>query len=300
MRILIYEVSTRRNDETLFKLIIKKGNRTVKKLLIIASILLSTHVTAANAEDYWAACDSCTATQMSWQAQETIPLDSDGVFSVYVMDFTNEKISKFSVVSIYDVETRMYFSGVSEVQVDPVIAADFISYVVALKNDIAMLEAGTDIPSTVVRSAFDLFNNSYNQNAVGSYVSSNLDFWQTVGAYTAIPLLALKKITVVNVVIPVTFSDGSTANFEITGVTGDLSTGVIEIEFQYQVGTAKDADGNSIPEFQEEADPFVGSFSTPQSANQMEIFLTGMFSGTSYSCKTVQDGENVVLTCKKT
>ena len=107
-------------------------------------------------------------------------------------------------------------------------------------NDIVTAMAGTLIPADVAESAFDIVHNSLLQKRVSDYVNDNLSIWQTIGAPVSVPLQAFGKIVDLNFVVTVTFSDGSTAKFALTGLEGSLTE--IHYTFEFVKGSARDAD----------------------------------------------------------
>ena len=115
----------------------------------------------------------------------------------------------------------------------------------------------------------------------------------------AVPLSAFGRITGLNFVIPVTFADGSTAKFLLTGLEGSIMG--IRYAFEFEVGSGRDADGNLIPSNPAEAAPYAGEFSSDAAADLMTEFIGRWysFSGSAIRCRSYASGTTVTVVCKR-
>ncbi|MEM8548386.1 MAG: hypothetical protein AAGF46_09520, partial [Pseudomonadota bacterium] len=72
-------------------------------------------------------------------------------------------------------------------------------------------------------------------------------------------------------------------------------------EFTAQPGTARDADGNLIPENAVAAQTFAGTFAGDEGARRMMDHLNFWFSGTlsGYTCTSTDNGHHIIVTCRR-
>jgi hypothetical protein len=86
----------------------------------------------------------------------------------------------------------------------------------------------------------------------------------------------------------------------LTGVKGSLAD--LEYVFELVDGSARDADGNAIPESTNDAAPFTGEFSSEPAAQRMLNFIEMRYSvptGPIIRCYSTQVGNNITVTCKR-
>jgi hypothetical protein len=222
-----------------------------------------------------------------------------GRHDVYIMDFEGEKVQKYRVATIYEPRDGGYQSAAIPVSTEAHIRYEFEQSVAAIKADIASFKAGTRIPEDVAASAFDIVHSTVVQQRVSDYVNEHLNLWQSIGAPVSVPLSALGKIVNLNFYVSITFSDGSTAKLELTGLEGSLSE--IRYSFALMEGSARDADGNLIPDTAAEAAPYQGVFSTQPNADQMVDFITRWYAqgGSQVQCTAESSSGGVTVTCKR-
>jgi hypothetical protein len=264
-------------------------------ILIFAAMAAS-----ADAAEYWSSCNSCSEPQAQRAALRTVEGAMIGRHDAYVVDFDRETVRKYSVWREYDPEFRAWESSLWALATEAHVAHEFAQLVSAMKNDVAALESGKDIPHDVVGSAYDLMHSSINRQRVASYIFSHMSFWESIGAPVFVPLSLLRKVVDLNLTISVIFADGSTAQFVLTGVDGSL--GELEYVFELVDGSARDADGNMIPRSSVEAAPFEGTFSSTQAAQRMVNFIQAWYvvsSGPVIQCSSKQVGNNIIVTCKR-
>ena len=266
----------------------------------ILILVAATAATRAEAGEYWSSCNSCSASQSQQEAMLAVPPRTLGRHSSYVADFDRETVQKYTVWWDYDLEHRAWKSRVWAVGTESYVQYEFAQVVGAMKADVASLESGKVIPDSVAGSAFDVIHNSVKQQQVADYIIANMTFWELIGAPVFIPMSLLGKVIDLNLTIPVTFADGSTAKFLLTGIDGSLSR--LEYVFELADGSARDADGNVIPATDNEAAPYVGEFSTHNGAQRMVDFIQGTYlvpTGSFVTCWSKMLCNTVTVTCKR-
>lgn len=254
----------------------------------------------ADAAEVWASCNSCSEPQAQRAALRSVEGAMVGRHDAYIADFDRESVRKYSVWREYDPEFRAWESSLRPVATESHVAHEFAQVVSAMKADVAALEPGKPVPADVVESAYDLVHNSVNRQRVANYVYRNMSMWETIGAPVFVPLSLLRKVVDLNLTISVSFADGSTAQFVLTGIDGSL--GDLEYVFELVDGTARDADGNVIPRSAVEAAPFEGTFSSQITAQRMVNFIQAWYvapTGPVIQCSSKQVGNNIVVTCKR-
>ena len=254
----------------------------------------------ADAAEFWTSCNSCSEPQAQRAALRTVEGAMVGRHYAYVADFDRESVRKYSVWREYDPEFRAWESSLRPVVTETHVAHEFAQLVRVMKADIAALEPGKPVPADVVESAYELVHNSVNRQRVASYIFRNMSLWETIGAPVFVPLSLLRKVVDLNLTISVSFADGSTAQFVLTGIDGSLSE--LEYVFELVDGSARDADGNVIPRSGFEAAPFEGTFSSQVTAQRMVDFIQSWYApstGPVIQCSSKQVGNNIVVTCKR-
>lgn len=256
--------------------------------------------TAADAGEYWDSCKSCSARQAQAAALRTVPATTPGLHDVYIADFDREALRKYRVLIEFDAESRSWLRAVVAITAESHVQHEFGQVVSAMKADVASLEPGKPVPDDIVGSAYDLVHSSVNRQRVASYIIGHMSLWESIGAPVFVPLSLFRKVVDLNLTISVSFADGSTARFVLTGIEGSL--GDIDYVFELVEGSARDADGNVIPDSAAEAAPFEGAFSSESGARQMVSFIQTWYaapSGPVITCTSKQDGNNITVTCRR-
>lgn len=254
----------------------------------------------ADGAEFWSSCNSCSEPQTQREALRAVEGAMIGRHDTYVVDFDGESVRKYVVWREYDPEFRVWESSLRSVATETHIAHEFAQLVSAMKADVAALEPGKPVPADVVESAYDLVHNSVNRQRVANYIHRNMSLWESIGAPVFVPLSLLRKVVDLNLTISVSFADGSTAQFVLTGVDGSI--GALEYVFELVDGSARDADGNVIPLSAIEAAPFEGAFSSQVTAQRMVSFIQTWYvapTGPVIRCSSKQVGNNIIVTCKR-
>jgi len=270
------------------------------RLILMIVLTVAGAFASANATEYWEDCSGCSSSQQRWAAKRAVPRNAIGQFDVYIMDFERESLQKYLVGVVFDPREGGFVTAAAEVQTESHVAYEFGQVVEAMKDDIASFEAGKVIPKRVVGSAFDIVHSSVRQQRVVDYINEHFTFLEAIALPVFVPLAVLGKIVNLNLTISVSFSDGSTAKFVLTGIDGSP----LDVEYAFAIleGSLKDADGNLIPSTAAEAAPYLGEFSTQAFALEMRTFILSWYSGQSsgsISCKTTVGPDRVTVTCKR-
>jgi len=263
-------------------------------------LVLAAMSAGANAEEYWGNCNDCSEPQAQRAALQAAPRTIFGHHDVYVADFEREIVRKFTVTWEFDAEFREWESTVLPSATESYITHEFAQIVTAMKTDIRSLESGKPVPADIVGSAYDVVHSSVNQQRVANYIISNMNIWESIGAPVFVPLSFFRKIVDLNLTISVTFADGSTAKFVLTGLEGSL--GELRYVFELLEDSARDADGNVIPDSVADAAPFDGTFSSEGRAQQIINFIETWYTpniGFVIKCTSKQYRNHIVVTCKR-
>jgi hypothetical protein len=254
---------------------------------------------SANATEYWEACNGCSDTQERQAAVRSVPVNTPGIFDVYVMDFQQVTVQKYRVSVFFARRDGGYQSAAIKTSTEAHIAYEFEQTVHAIKGDFLSVEDDIPIPPGVAPSVYDVIHNTSLQKRLSDYINENMSIWQSIAAPVAVPLRVLGKIVDLNFGISVTFADGSTARFLLTGLDGTLFS--LVYTFEFEKGTARDADGNLVPSTAEEAAPYSGVFSTTANAEALIDFINEWYSGemAPLVCSAESTSGGVTVTCKK-
>jgi len=254
---------------------------------------------SAGATEYWEACNGCSDPQERQAAVRSVPANTAGIFDAYVMDFERVTVQKYRVSVFFARRDGGYQSAAIRVPTEAHIAYEFEQTVHAIKEDIASFEDDTPIPPGIAPSVYDLVHDARLQKRISDYINENLNIWQSIAAPLAVPLRALGKIVDLNLGISVTFADGSTAKFILTGLDGGLFS--VSYTFEFEEGSARDADGNLIPSSADQAAPYSGVFSTTANAEALIDFINQWYSGemAPLICSSESTSGGVTVTCKK-
>ena len=262
-------------------------------------LLLMGLFSSAGATEYWESCNGCSDSQERQAAVRSAPRNTAGIFEVYVMDFEQVTVQKYRVSVFYARRDGGYQSAAFKLQTEAHIVYEFEQAVFAIKDRLASIEDGTPIPPAIVPSVYDLVHDARLQKRVSDYINENLNLWQSIAAPVAVPLRALGKIVDLNFIISVTFSDGSTANFVLTGLDGTLFS--LSYTFEFEEGSARDADGNLVPSSADQAAPYSGVFSNDANAEALVDFINEWYSQemAPLICSSENSSSGVTVTCKR-
>ncbi|WP_445766182.1 hypothetical protein [Rheinheimera sp.] len=253
-----------------------------KALFLISFFALISHVEAAVRLQ----CDDCSLSQMKYLAQK----NGDGEY--YIANTSNNILKKYVVIQEQNSETN--FNIVREVAVETSVKQEFDSIVTARSQVLAAQRSIPAVPENIIPSAYDLSGSTSNQNSVGEWYVSNQGFSEKAANYIAFGFTFFRGMFDIKLVITVTFSDQSKADFVITGTDAYG-------RFVLALLSAVDSEGNNIPL---SANEFTGTYQYSsggagvegfqRAATRNNIFLSDIgFSGTG-------GNKGIAITCSKT
>ena len=117
-----------------------------------------------------------------------------------------------------------------------------------------------ELPSSIGETVFDGIKDTRIENQVSNYLSTFGDYQRimaNIGAYASLPLQLLGEVVKFSGTMTVTFPDGGTMQFEVSGVDSSK-----KIVWTYKKGIAKDGNGNKIPEKENEVNGHEYHFDT--------------------------------------
>ena len=264
------------------------------------TLILLAAAGSADAAEYWSSCNSCSESQAQREALRSVEGATMGQQEVYVVDFSRETVRKYIVWREFDREFRDWDNSLWSVAAETHVTYEFAQLVSAIKNDVASLESGKQIPPDVAGSAYDIVHNSVDRQRVANYIFENMSLWESIGAPVFVPLSLLRKVVDLNLTISVIFADGSTAQFVLTGVDGSL--GDLRYVFELVDGSTRDADGNVIPRNAVEAAPFEGRFGSERTAERMVNFIETRYAAfdlRTIKCSSTHSGNDIIVICER-
>lgn len=262
-------------------------------------LLLLGMLGTAQANEYWEACSGCSEPQQQRAAILAVPRGAAGIAYVYIMDFERVRLQKYRVETFFARRDDSNLPVAHKVPTEAHIVYEFEQAIDAIQRDIDAFDGDTPIPPEIAPSAYDVIHSGILQEQVSDYINANMNFWQSIGAPVSIPLQALGKLIDLNLFIAVTFSDGSTARFNLKGLEGSLMS--IRYKLELQEGSVRDADGNLIPANSAEAAPYSGVFSNEQNAEALVDFVTRWYSreGVGINCYSEDVASGITVTCRR-
>ncbi len=273
----------------------------------ICIILLGAIVQGTKAGEYWETCNSCSAIEKEWAAERASPNIRNGNNYVYIMDIQSKTLTKYKVTSFYNRQEGVTIETTTKLTVDVQMDTDFRSFVSELElQKLDLVGNGIELPSSLgINSAFDIIHNPGFRNSISTHVSTHIGFIDVKIAGLVLPLTAIDKIASVVFIVPVTFPDGSTANWVLTGSSlMGVFTG--EYEYTYVEGSAKDRQGNNIAENAEDA-VGIATYDNDSGAENMTDMLRrddfinqwyGNSGGGTITCTWTFSNGIATITCK--
>ncbi|MGB5586798.1 MAG: hypothetical protein WBN78_03425, partial [Gammaproteobacteria bacterium] len=224
---------------------------------LTALLILPATVHAAGAPQI-VACHQCSESRARLTAEAQVPRSwGPGVYDVYVVDSSGGKLRRYRVTSEF--EGRLW----DKYAMPRSPAANYKGWFAqgrsewlyaknAAKPGIVL---GNDIP---VRSAEQVIGSAFNQMVVSEQINRNIP--ARVGSLFGAALSMFRTIFTDEIFIEVGFADGSTAIFVLDRIDSPNSGHMFV--YVYKPGSARDSDGNAIPDSAGSYDPYDGSFST--------------------------------------
>lgn len=218
---------------------------------------------------------------------------------VYILNFNNNEIKKYRVR-----QGRLANGHVGEPQVrllsvESTVKNTFNAMVV--ERDI--FDYTVDVPVGIAGSVYDLVGRPYLVNDISDFYNQTLSNSTAVFNYISLGSSLLGKLAGVNYVMDLSFSDGSTASFELTGVSPDG-------DFTFVFQSAKDIDNNDITiegfaeveySFETQGDAGISSFvsAARRSGSVVSVAYISSIASSASSAGWVCTFKNNTLNCKR-
>jgi hypothetical protein len=226
--------------------------------LLALSSLWSPAALTADKDPQIVTCLDCTDDRARAMAESQIPMSwPAGVYDVYIVDGKQGKLRRYRVWAEREGRTGFNQAG----KRTP--AADYQGWF-----DEAMAEwhyvadaakPGLRLdPGIPIDGAEQVFGNQFNQTVVSEQINRSIPL--RIGSLFGAALSIFKSVFVADIVVEVEFRDGSTALFVLDRI--DDLLGGHPFVYVYRKGSARDSDGNQIPDSQAAFDSFQGTFTT--------------------------------------
>jgi len=250
----------------------------VSSVCILASFLFSSPEASAFEIEV---CNDCTLSAMKNTAI------GNGSGDVHVVDFENDVLKRYVV--IIEREGDFSINVTREVTPDNTVKSEFAAVKSAKRSVYDSIFAIPQVSSSVAGSAWELPGNSQKQNNVGNWILNNQSLNQAIGHYASAIAAMVGKIIGVNFVIEVTFSDGSFANYRITGID---NRGNLTLALE----NATDADNNSIPLT---LSGFTGTYSFSSGGGGIESAASNFGAAMTIIGSTGASAGSITVTCSQ-
>ena len=211
----------------------------MKKILVF---MLLTLLTSISVKAKYLECTTCSSeTSFYNKAKQNVDL-IEGRSYISVGNTITGSIRKYIVIyqpgNINAGERPMLKVGTTSV--DSNTQSLFNDAVYYRRQIIDFIDGSVSVPDNVALSAWQLSGNSVFQRDIAIYYNDNQTFTESIGNYVSVILALGGKIVGANILVAVKFSDGSFANFKITGINykGDVV---------FEFFNAVDSLGNPIP-----------------------------------------------------
>ncbi|MFB2682333.1 hypothetical protein [Shewanella mangrovisoli] len=273
------------------------------KLSVATVLMLSKSAFAAT---IYAECDYCS-TPYSFQAKaEAISYEVGGRNNtVFVENKRSLEVQKYKVITFLEEPGMPIEISVSNLAMTQDEKATF-SKLQSQRDGIqrAFTNLG-DVPTDIADSAYDLVGNSSRENRTIDWYRENANIDWLISDHISLALSTFSIFNSPNVIVDITFKDGSVARFKITGVTtlGKLT---------YKMVSAIDANKNNIPltkegytsgSFNFTNDPSGSLSEFIDAASRMGIPITGGIGGATggiggakMTCKEIAGNLECVIT----
>ncbi|MGD8976959.1 MAG: hypothetical protein PVG91_05085 [Gammaproteobacteria bacterium] len=211
------------------------------------------------------ACHGCSESRARLTAEARIPRSwGAGVYDVYVVDTPGGRLRRYRVTSEFEgrlwekyamarTPSSSYRNWFNQGR------SEWLYVKNAAKPGVVL---GDDIP---VRSAEEVLGSAINQTIVSEQINRNIP--ARIGSLFGAALRMLRTIFTDEIFIEVGFADGSTALFVLDRINSPTSGHMFV--YVYKPGSARDSEGNAIPDSAAALDPYSGVFS---SEYNFEIF----------------------------
>lgn len=232
-------------------------NRTIRLggLLLAATLAGSAQAAPAPA---FVSCHGCTAEQARRAAEGAVPsYRPTGDYPVYTVNTPGNELRAFLVI----VEWESGRSSATARRMQP--EQRYVREFREARNEWlyvrSAISRGIEIPKGFpVDDAEQVIGSDFNQTVISEQINRHVP--SRIGSLFGSALILFRQVLSVSLVVDVNFPDGSSALFELVRIDG-LTSGHTFV-YRYQTGSARDSDGNRIPDSPESLQNFRGTFTT--------------------------------------
>lgn len=191
-------------------------------------------------------CHRCTDSQAKQVASTQVPLSAKaGVYDVYVVNSPARKLLRFRITAEREPGMRRNYARRATPATTYV--REFESWVSAWHGIRNELKASVQLPADFpVASATEVFMSRSQERKVTQAL--NRDLFVLIGGLAGSALQTIgEAVFSARVFATVRFPDGTTAIFDIVGVD-PLDSDFEMLRFEYRRGSARDSEGNAVPD----------------------------------------------------
>jgi len=231
----------------------------------VTALTLIPAVAQAAGETQIVSCHGCSANRARATAEAAVSRSwGPGVYDVYVVDTPGNRLRRYRVTSEFEGRLWEKYAMARTPGADyrrwfDQARSEWVYVNTAAKPGVVL---GNDIP---VRSAEDVLGSAANQMVVSEQINRNIP--ARIGSLFGAALSMFRTIFTDEIFIEVGFADGSTALFILDRIDSPFSGHMFV--YVYKKGSARDSEGNAIPDSVAAFDPYDGRFS---SEYNFEIF----------------------------
>ena len=243
--------------------------RTVILFRFLLSLIFLFGLGIAHAAPAVVGCHNCSNAQRKTAAENAIPMYfAPGRYNVYVVDRPKSILKRFVITA--EREPGFSFNFARSRTPAPAYQREFDNNVLLLEQLDAQKLPQKDLyelpDNFEIDSASEVFNNILAQNTFNDFYNSKFSFFKVIAVITSV----VSVFWDLNYYMDVQFPDGSIATYEVYRINGDSEN---TVEWQYLPGTARDSEGNRIPEKVADFDNFHGRYDTTFSNFNLWLFL---------------------------
>lgn len=213
----------------------------MKKWLLVVAMLIAS--TSANALEFRTVCNTCVTDGNFLAAAKKEVGNFNGSHTVYVINFETSVAKKYSVyqsVRYNKIGDPIYSLAYDAIPLDAPMASNMVVQK-RLKNDYQkFIDTSISIPAEIAPSAYSLVARPYLESQVSQYYFTTSSYGQNAVDYLSLIINIAGKLHGVRLNATVKFSDGTIANFRISGLNhiGELT---------FDLTDSRDKDGNKLP-----------------------------------------------------
>jgi len=256
---------------------------------MLAGLVLALAMAQAAAAPVVTSCHGCSESQARRTAEAQVPLSSRQTwFDVYVVNTPGRALRRYIV--------QVDRSGGFPVAMawpeapEPAWQREFDAHADAWHSVSGLAKSGFDMPPDApVKSVTEVFYSAAEVDAVSSLLNDN--FSNFAGSVVASTLKLLPGVAwSARIYVTVHFADGTSGQFQLTDVELD-DPDMHVFKFRYVQGSARDSEGNAIPDRLESFYGFAADYLEPYNRmlfdRQVLIYSVRLKVAPSFQRKTV-------------